>query len=243
MVGRQHDRRRHRRRSGGREESQPDVPGCAPHRDPGEEVPPEVEAREGCELVGQPRGLEGPVGLRLLRDGIRQRRVCEARRREREEREEEESDRARHEHRVAEQQVPVAPVLEEQDGDRDDHRPVAPDVDPVDEVDDEVEPDHGGLERRLPRQVDGFLEAHDAIGVRVGLRGAADGEVADPEVDERREACEGELHQSVAMARDGAGNAPHRGPHRFIFAPGRVWLHPPPRGSGARISTETGRIP
>jgi hypothetical protein len=134
VVCRQDDRCSHRDRTGDGKHSEEDARGRTPDGDAGEHVPPEVKAGERRVLVGQPGWLKSPVRMRVECDGVDERGIGEPGWGDGEEGEEEEPDPARDEDRVAKQQVAVAASAEEDDGDRDDHRPVAPDVDPVDEV-------------------------------------------------------------------------------------------------------------
>jgi hypothetical protein len=105
-----------------------------------------MEARERGVLVGQPRWLQGAVGVRMQGHRVQQRGIRKPRRGHRQQREEEEADRPGDEDRVAEQQEAVVPLSVEEDRGGDDHRPVAPDVDPVGEGDDEIMIEEGVLE-------------------------------------------------------------------------------------------------
>jgi hypothetical protein len=131
VIRRQHDCQSHGQGTQHRERPHPGVPRRAPDSDAGDEVPPEVQAGKRRVLVGEPRRLQCAVGLRVKRDGVRQHRVCKARRRDGEEGEEDEADRTGDQHCVAQEQIAVAAIAIEDDSDRDDHGPVAPDVNPV----------------------------------------------------------------------------------------------------------------
>jgi hypothetical protein len=199
VVPGENDRGGHRRRPGDRERPHGEVAGRAPDRDTGEDVPAEVEARERGELVRQTRRLERAVGVRMERDRVDEVRVRQARRRHGEKREEEEPDRAGDQDGVAEQPVARVLVAKEDDCDRDDHRPVPPDVGPVGERDDSVVGDDLRLEPALPGEVNGPLEGHDVVCVRVRRLGAARGQVANAEVRERCQACVAELPKRVTV--------------------------------------------
>jgi hypothetical protein len=125
------DRGRHRCGAEHGERPRCDVPRRAPDRNACEEVPAEVQAGEGRVLVGEPGRLEHPVSVRVESDGVDESRVDEPWRRDGEEREEEKSDSTGDEDRVPQQPVALAAMQEEDDPDRDDDGPVAPDINPV----------------------------------------------------------------------------------------------------------------
>ena len=159
-----------------------------------EDVPAHVQARERGELVRQPRRLERAVGLRALGHRVDEPEVEQPRRGDRHQREEEEADRSGDEHRVAQHAV-VRPVREVQrDGRGEDHRPVAPDVDPVRERD-----QRRRCRRRAPwiapsqAMPSVLLEVEEAGRVVPRRRLGADGRVPHAEVDEHRERDEHDL--------------------------------------------------
>jgi hypothetical protein len=131
MIRREDDRRRHCRRPDHRQRARDDVPRRPPDCDTDEQVPAAVQTRESRVLVGEPGRLQRPVRVRLERDGVDERRVDQSRGRHRKECEEEEAQATGDEDRVAEEPVALAASQKEDDPDRDDHRPVAPNVDPV----------------------------------------------------------------------------------------------------------------
>jgi hypothetical protein len=139
----------------------------------------------------------------VLRDGVRQHRVREARRRDREEGEEDEADRTRDQHCVAQKPIAVASITVERDSDSDDHRPVTPDVDPVRDRRERLVRGDRLLERPLPVQMRGVLEPHQALGVLVrGLR-AAGSEISNAEIGEGGEGSESDLTKRPGL------QAPH----------------------------------
>jgi hypothetical protein len=187
------DREPHRGGAGEGESAERDAAGRAPDGDADQHVPAEVQAREGRVLVREAGRLESAVGARLVGDGVDERAVDETGRRQRQQREEEEADRARDHHRVAEQQVAVTRSPVEQDARGDDHRPVAPDVDPVEERHGPTVIEQGVLERPLPVEPETLFELRQPLGVRERLRRRADRQVADAEVGESRERDERHL--------------------------------------------------
>jgi hypothetical protein len=176
VVGRRDHRERHRGGHADREQAD-DEPGREPeHHDPDEQVPAEVEAREGRVLVRERRRLEPAVGGRPLDDRVDEARSEQPGRRHGKQREEQEPDRGREEDRVPEQVVGVAALAVEQDRDGGDHGPVAEDVDPVRQRDERGVRKHGRLNRLLPveREVPLEVQNRPAVVDRVGgasLRG------------------------------------------------------------------------
>ena len=211
VIGGQDHCRRHRQGQADGEAPDVDSRRRAPDGNADEHVPAEVQARKRRVLVGQSRRLKRAVRVRAESDRVDERGVREPGRRDGEEGEEDEPDPARDEHRVAKQAVAVpAPVVEDH-SDRDDHRPVAPDVDPVDDVDDQVAVDDEVLKRSLPVEAGRVFEAHDAVGVLMGRGRAARGEVSDAEVGEGRQGGEGELAQRVPAVGHEARELSHSG--------------------------------
>jgi hypothetical protein len=203
VVGRDDDRERHRERRHDGEDARREPRRGREDDDPDEEVPAHVQAREGRVLVRQPRRLQRAVGVRLLGDGVDELQRQQPGRGDREEREEEEAERARHEERVAEQHVPPAVAEVEDDGSRQDHGPVPPDVDPVGERHQPVAARDHRLQRLLPREADRPLEVEQPLGVGERDLGAARGQVADAEVEEDREHDERRLAEKAAAGARG----------------------------------------
>ena len=94
VVRGQHDRCCHRNGPADRENPQRNIRRRPPDGDADEDVPAEVQAREGRVLIGEPRRLKRSVGVRMQRDRVDDCRVREPRRGDGEEREEEEADAA-----------------------------------------------------------------------------------------------------------------------------------------------------
>jgi hypothetical protein len=177
--------------------------------DSNREVPPDVETREGGVLIRESGRLERAVGLRLIRHGVDQAKLEQPRRGNRHEREEEEPNSARDEERIAQQVVAIrAPDIKD-DRSREDHRPVAPDVDPVGEHDQAVAADDRCLDRVFPGDTERALQIHHALAVRKRLARSPGREVADGEVredrarDERRLAQKTVVNARTQPARDG----------------------------------------
>lgn len=146
-----------------------------------------MQAGERRVLVREPGRLERAVRVGALRDRVDEPDVEQARRRDGEEREEEEADQAGGDHRVAEEVVVPAPVEVQPGRNAEDHGPVAPDVDPVRDVDENVAAERHGLQRVLPAEPERILERDEAACVGERGLGAPRREVAHAEVDEDRD--------------------------------------------------------
>jgi hypothetical protein len=242
VVGRDDDRDRHRERRDDGDDTRRQPRRGGKEHDPDEQVPAHVQAREGRVLVRQPRRLQRAVGVRLLGDGVDELERQQPRRGDGEEREEEEAERARHEERVAEQHVPPPVAEVEDDGGRQDHRPVAPDVDPVGERHQHVAAGERRLERLLSSDADRPLEVEQPLGVGERRLGAARRQVADAEVQEDRERDERRLaEKATAGARDErraqANSNPGRGGrHESHLLTARI-----ARASGGRVGADADR--
>ena len=186
MVRRADDGERHRDRQRNGEKPQREARHRHQQDDSDEDVPADVQAGERRVLVREPGRLERAVRVGALRDRVDKPDVEQARRRDGEEREEEKADQAGGDHRVAEEVVVPAPVEVQPGRNAEDHGPVAPDVDPVRDVDEDVAAERHGLQRVFPADPERILERDQAacVGER-GLR-AAGREVAHAEVDDDR---------------------------------------------------------
>jgi hypothetical protein len=208
VVRRRHDRERHRNRK--REGRHTHREAC--HRrhehDPDEQVPAGVQARERRVLVREARRLQRSVGVGALRDRVDEPDVEQARRRDGEEREKEEADQAGGDHRVAEEVVAPASVEVETRRHAEDHRPVAPDVDPVGGVHEQVAAERDRLECVLPADPERVLERDQVTRVRERRVRVPGGQVAHAEVDEDRERDDERLAD---------GPSTEDGPHRHLL--------------------------
>ncbi len=139
MVRRQDDRQQHHQRHQHRYRARDDMTVGLEQRQPHQQDPPEVEARDGCELVHQVGALERLIHLRVVPHGVDESELREhARRRDRHRREDDQPHRARQQERIAIPGVKVVVAdIQVECGDAD-HRQVAPDVDPVEQRDEPV---------------------------------------------------------------------------------------------------------
>jgi hypothetical protein len=199
MVRSREDGEGHRKRRQDRDRSNCKVGSRHEQDDSNREVPSDVEAREGGVLIREARRLERAVGIRLIRHGVDQAKLEQPRRRDRHQREEEEANSARDEERIAQQVVAIrAPDIED-DRSREDHRPMAPDVDPVGERDQEIGADHGCLDGVFPGDTERVLQIHHALAVRERLAWRTGRDVTDSEVREDRARDERRLAQQTGV--------------------------------------------
>ena len=191
----------------------------AEENDPDEQVPAEVQARHCRVLVREPRRLERPVRVRPAGDRVHQAGIDKPRRRSREEGEEEKADQARDDHGVAKQPIALPPNGEQRDRDGRDHRPVAPDVHPVDEINEDAPPEHDGLKAVLAGEPKVLLESCHARAVSDRCRSATLRQFADAAVGKREQSNHDELprNRPDCAPQTGCESVPQRPPKSRIW--------------------------
>jgi hypothetical protein len=187
VVRRRHDGQRHCDRQRDRHDAQREARHGREEHDADQEVPAGVEARKCGVLVRQARGLERTIGVRALCHRVDEAGAEQARRSDGKEGEEEEADQAGGDHRVSEEVIVLPSTDVEPGGGAEDHGPVAPDVDPVGDVDENVAAQRHRLEASFPPDSERVFERDHSPRIRErGVR-ASRGEVAHAEIHDDRE--------------------------------------------------------
>ena len=193
VIGGAHGRQGHRRRH----EHCEDADGPARRRleqdDRDEQVPADVQARKRRVLVRERRRLQRAVTVRVLRDRVHETHASEPGRRDRHQGEEREADEARNDHGIAEEEVLLPPPDVEHGCAREDHGPVAVDVDPVREAHERFVAEDERLELSLPGHPQRTLELGNRAGVRTCVVDPSLGDGTHCEVHGNREPEEGGL--------------------------------------------------
>ncbi len=165
VVGRQHRGGAHDDRHEAPDRAQHDRAGGGHQGQADEQVPADVQARQRGVLVDEGRRLQDPVGARLLGDRVDEPQARQPGRRDRVGGVDAQPHQAGRHHGVAQAQEDGAVAQRQPQQHADDHRPVAPDVDPVGHRRERVDVDEERLHPGLDVEAELLLDRQQVVRV------------------------------------------------------------------------------